>query len=191
MITAVAMILAGLGAYVAMELANGRGETLPRRAATIRDNAIKVLRGPIRPFLAWIVAEIVGFASMLLAVTATIASAVYGLPAGPMSDRQIGGVIEIGIYIFAAVIALAGLISLLAPLAVMFFRRGSAPRPFADIMLGGVITALSSALGHGMFGDAVYPVATFFAGALAGYVYWLLAGRPRPPYASTTANSAP
>lgn len=73
-------------------------------------------------------------------------------------------------------------------LGVVIARRNGWPRPILDVAIGALV-----APGASLFALASYArdslidfeqVALTFVGAMMGSLYWLLAGRPRPPYPS-------
>ncbi len=90
--------------------------------------------------------------------------------------------------------ALAGALPSLAGIALL--RRLRAPRPWGDGVLGALLAVFAGFAAMFAMGalsgvvDARYALAAIamfgwalgLSGAAAGFVYWRLAGRPRPPY---------
>jgi hypothetical protein len=94
--------------------------------------------------------------------------------------------IPIQFLVLAAIILIYTIIPVLVILKLA--RSSSAPRGWTDILTGGLLGLIPALfLSRGMFSIMLWEnVLTYCgAGALAGAAYWLLAGRPRPPYSHT------
>lgn len=83
--------------------------------------------------------------------------------------------------------SIAMVASIPAAIAVFLMRRIRTVRGLTDMLAGGVIGGVAThlLLGNGLrLPVAVTPVTLSFAacGLLGGLVYWIFAGRPRPPY---------
>ncbi|MEE2526546.1 hypothetical protein V0U79_09220 [Hyphobacterium sp. HN65] len=134
----------------------------------------------LRPSLAYIAAAIVAGLSIALVF--------YGLSLAEGGDElTLEGVISflaVSILVGAYVAAFA---AIPAFVLIMLFRLVRLPRGWLDAIAGAVIGAgMIHLMAYGASGAAEAPnlINLLFAvaGAAGGFTYWLLAGRPKPPY---------
>lgn len=92
--------------------------------------------------------------------------------------------------VFAAIFIVALILTApIAFIAVLILRTSNAPRPWADLVFGAAIASAAAALPlqiffPGMLGENLLLPIALLSGVIAGATYWLIAGKPRPPYAT-------
>jgi len=134
------------------------------------------------PLVAWAL----GVLRYLAAWTASCAAAAVAIIGyGAVADAITGGLGELDgagrmlVAVFAFVVILT---APAWPVAVFVARVARTPRGWSDAGLGALMGAVEIAMFTN--GEAKPGVLAVFAGAgaVAGGVFWLAAGRPRPPY---------
>lgn len=140
-----------------------------------------IWQSTLRPILAFLLAAI--------AAAACISGVFYGQAViegdEVLTAASLGGFLGLSTIlglIIGAIIAIPTLA------LVWIFRWSNAPRGWTDTLVAALLGALVihlMAFGTSGIGHPPGAVNLLFAagGAIGGFVYWQLAGRPRPPYA--------
>jgi hypothetical protein len=140
----------------------------------------------LRPALAFLAAST---ASAFVITLSFYLTSVFGEGAEPVTADGLAAMLAITLLTGAYVAVFAAIPVIIL---VWVFRAIKVRRGWADAITGAILGALLIHLmAFGLSGLTTLPspLSLLFgaSGALAGFVYWVLAGRPRPPYATSIA----
>lgn len=138
----------------------------------------------LRVALAFLVASIAAAFTITLSFYLT---SVFGEGAEPITGEGLAAMLAITVLTGAYVAAFAAIPVIIL---VWIYRLLKVRRGWGDAITGALLGALLIHLmAFGLSGLTTLPspLSLLFAvaGAVAGFVYWFLAGRPRPPYAAS------
>jgi len=134
-----------------------------------------------RPALAFLAASVAAAFTITLSFYVT---SVFGEGAEPITGEGIAAMLTITLLTGAYVAAFA---AIPATLLIWLFRGLKIPRGWSDAITGGLLGALLVHLmAFGLSGLTQMPsmVSVLFgaAGLIAGFIYWIITGRPSAPY---------
>lgn len=140
-----------------------------------------------RPIMAWLLAcEVAGMCLYLILLLPWFVQ--DGLPD---HLKGVGGLAIAVLPFFSLGGLVASMTFWAAPPLVWGTRLFELPRPFADVVIGSIpagVALTASIWPRGEYsvqpagGEIQIMIALLISGGVAGFTYWLAAGRPRPPY---------